>query len=401
MTLMKEESQSGRPEGSPVRVVVVGLGGMGINSLNHLGASSEVAVTRVAIDTDRAVLDSADTGRRIQIGIRLAQGQSTGGDVDLGRRSVNANLPEIRALFVNVDIAIILTGLGGGVGSGGGPVVAQIARDEGALVISASSLPFPFEGDARMHTAEEALEKLRQAGHAAITLPNRYLLAEAVPDQPLPEAFSRAAGQLGAGFAVLWKLLGRRTLINLDFISLKNMLEGSDGLCSFVYAEGAGKGKVRLVLQRIAEHPALQEHGGLGHASGLLIGLLGGEDLTLTEVEEIMQGVTGAVRSNARQFMGVGIDPARRNQVGVLLLVGGRVEEPVPERLPEVQPAKPRKTVTPARPDRPAGKAEQKELELPTAPPSKGRFKDVEPSIYHGEDVDLPTFLRRGMKLSR
>ncbi len=381
---------------TPSRILLIGVGGMGINALGTIHGLPGDHPELVAIDTDGAVLKAASVPRRVQIGATLTNGQSTGGDVDLGRRSANNEFTKLRELFVDVDLVVLITGLGGGVGSGAAPVIAQTARDEGTLVISVAALPFPFEGDERIRLAEKALDLLRRASHAVVTMPNQYLLEDAADEASLKDAFRKADEQLGTGFGVLWKLLAQHNLINLDFISLKHMLETAGGVCTMVYAEGGGKSKARLVLNRIMNHPAIKGDNVLSEANGLLVGVLGSPDMTLMDVQDVMNGIAGAVHSNARRFMGAGIDASMRNRIGVMLLIGGKAEEPKAE--PMAEP--PRIVPIPVPEDRKPKRAEQREFEMPTTA-TKGRFKDVEPTIHEGEDLDLPTFIRRGMKLTR
>lgn len=382
---------------TPSRSLVIGVGGMGINALQHLAGAADDYPDRVAVDTDGSVLDACAAPRCIQIGAHLTGGMSTGGDVDLGRRSANADFVKFRELFADVDLVILNAGLGGGVGSGAAPVIAQTARDEGALVISVATLPFPFEGDERVGIAEKSLDLLRRSSHAVITMPNQYLLVEIGEGVSLEDAFRKADEQMGAGFKVIWRLLAQHNLINLDFNSLKHMLESAGGVCTLMYAEGGGKSKAKLALTRLMNHPAIKNEKVLEEANGLLVGLLGSAEMSLLEVQEIMHGISGAVHSNARRFMGAGIDPAMKNRLSIVLLVGGKAEEPKQEPVPAPEPA--RRTVTTLKSEPKKSKAEQEELVL--QPTSKGRFKDVEPTIRDGEDLDLPTFIRRGMKLTR
>ncbi len=389
----KEEKKTESNVKVPSRILLVGLGGMGLNALTRMENYSEEYADRVAIDTDGAALKASNAPRSLQFGAHLTDGMSTGGDVELGRRSANADFVKFREIFYGMELVILLTGLGGGVGSGAAPAIAQTARDEGALVISVATLPFPFEGDERARIAEKSLDLLRRSSHAVITMPNQYLLEDIGTDETMDDAFRRADEQMGAGFRVVWRLLAQHNLINLDFNSLKHMLESAGGVCTLVHAEAAGKNKAQLALNRVMKHPAVKNDNVLNDANGLLVGLLGGAEMTLLEVQEIMHGISNAVHSNARRFMGAGIDPSMKNRLSLMLLVGGKAEEAKPEAAPI--PRKPE----PAPADRKKPKAEQKELIL--QPTSKGRFKDVEPTIYEGEDLDLPTFIRRGMKLTR
>lgn len=382
----------------PARLTIVGVGGMGVQALNLIDTASDDHVTGIAIDTDQSVLSHCAAPVRLVIGSSYTRGHSTGGEPDLGRRSAHADFGKIRECFVDADIVLLVTGLGGGTGTGAAPLIAQTAREQGALVISCATLPFLFEGDTRVKVAEEGLQKLQESSQAVIVMPNAHVVDGATETTPIAEALQRGAAHLGAGFRLIWTLLGQRGLINLDFVHLKNMVETGGGACTFLYAEGAGRHKARLALSRILEHRALAVDKLGEQASAFLVGLLGSEDLTLLEVQETMTGLCDVFSTDAQRFVGVGVDPALRDQVKLAVWIGGKAVEAKPvEQKRESITASPAKK--PVLTDRAKKRIEQKELDLETL--SKGRFKDVEPTIYHGEDLDIPTFIRRGMKLTR
>ncbi len=395
---MSESAQPGKIR-LPARVLLVGVGGMGVNAIDALHGSTADFMDCVAIDSDQSVLDQCHAPRQIQIGVPLTQGHSTGGDSDLGRRAAINDFVKLREVFTHSDLVILLAGLGGGLGSGAAPVIAQTARDEGALVITVATLPFNFEGKERAQEAEAAVSRLREAGQALVTLPNEYLCMPPHDQRPIEEAFRVALDQLADGLRLIWTLLGQRNLINLDFINLKNMLEHSQGACRFVYAEASGASRAPLVLSRLQAHPAIQQEEALKSCGSLLIGVLGSTDLALADVQSVVHGITAEVHANAHRVMGVGLDEHARQHMGVLLLIGDPAAAPA-ERAPVRETKAPVK-VAPARPSAQRGpkRIEQPELELPTI--SKGRFKNVEPTVMDGEDLDLPTFIRRGLRLSR
>jgi cell division protein FtsZ len=400
MTVMDKEHKYGVIRTS-VRVMAVGVGGMGVQAIDWLLDAGLDEMDYVAVDTDLSMLTASKVPRQIQIGTQITRGHSTGGDADLGRRCANGDFAKLRELFTNTDVVIILAGLGGGVGSGGAPAIAQTAQDEGALVISVATTPFDFEGEDRLNEASDATIRLREASHALILLPNQELVQE-MPDKgmAIEDSFRRGVVQLGQGMRLLWQLLAQRNLINLDFINLKNMLEMSGGSCRLVFAEANGESKVALTLNRLRHHPALISEQ-QKEAGSLLIGIQGSADLTLHQVQELVQGVTEGIHANAKRFIGVGIDYHSRDRLAVLLLIGEKTKESGEEKAaPSV--VKPRRKIAHTGPHLKSGakRTEQKELDLPTSN-HKGRFNNVEPTIVQGQDLDIPTFFRRQMKLIR
>jgi cell division protein FtsZ len=389
----------------PDRVLMVGVGGMGINALQQYAASGDRYPAMLAVDTDGASLQRGGLRDQVQLAPHLAQGLSTGGSVQMARRCAHADVVELRERLIHQQQLVLFAGLGGGVGSGAAPVIAETARDEGALVLSIVTMPFSFEGEERKRQADEALRTLRAASHAVIVMHNDDWLAGDAVGLSLTAAFRQANQQLGDGLRVLWHLLAEPTLINLDVQSVFRMLEGGDGDCAFLYVRASGGDKVQTALASVREHAAVRERRALEEARGILVGLIGGPDLTLADVHVLVREVTADVPAEARRFMGAGIDDALRDQLSVCLLVAGSaaaqqgaaaVDETATKPKPKrrlVAPVDSRKVNKPVPP-------QQGELVLDPVP-AKGRFKDVEPTLYEGEDLDMPTFIRRGMRLSR
>ena len=385
------------------RLLLVGVGGMGLNALDMLQADSSAFADLVAIDCDQDVLASCQAPRRVLIGSRLTQGHSTGGDSGLGRRAANGDFPQLRELFTKADLVVLLVGLGGGLGSGAAPVIASTARDEGALVITVATLPFAFEGSDRMKLAQEIIPTLRESGHGLVLMPNDDISEANQSGVSLTDALQQGAQELSKGFQLLWTLLGQRNLINVDFISLKNMLERTNGACRLVYVEASGPNKAKLLVKRLEDHPALKSEEVLKGPSAFLLGVLGSQDMTLVDVSTVAEAVEQRSSDETFRVVGAGIDPAGGNRMRALLLIGaaGETGTEIKAAPPRELERKPLKPVRPA-PAKPAGRKQtaQEELDLPSVV-SKGRFKNVEPTIVQGEDLDLPTFFRRGMKLSR
>lgn len=399
-----EQQQTAAQHFEKSRLLLVGVGGMGLNAVDTLQQNSSAFADIVAIDCDQDVLSSCQAPRRVLIGSRLTQGHSTGGDSSLGRRAANGDFPQLRELFTKTDLVVLLVGLGGGLGSGAAPVIANTARDEGALVITVATLPFAFEGGDRMKLAEEVIPTLRESGHGLVLMPNEDISEVSESGVSLSDALQQGAQELSKGFQLLWTLLGQRNLINLDFISLKNMLEHTNGACRLVYVEASGPNKAKLLVKRLEGHPALKSAEVLKDSSAFLLGVLGSQDMTLIDVSTVAGAVEQRTSDQAFRVVGAGIDPAGGSRMRALLLIGAAGEKGTEVKVAPSRELVERKPLKPVRPavTKPAGRKQtaQEELDLPSVV-SKGRFKNVEPTIVQGEDLDLPTFVRRGMKLSR
>ncbi len=393
--------------GDRYQVLLVGIGGAGCNSLAALRAHWPDSPDMLAIHTSTVVLDGCSLERKMAIGGTLTQGLGTGGDADVGRRAAEASREEICAPFDGVDLVVVLVGLGGGTGSGAAPIICAAAREAGALVLTVATLPFFFEGSKRRMRAEEGLKRLRQASDAVVVFPNQRVIEWVDEGAQVETAFRMIDHMLGGAIRTLWKLVTEPGLLKLDFADLRGIVQQTGGTVAMASAEGSGPERARTVLDELQNSPLLDHGALLPAARGLLIGISGGSDLTLTELQKVMSELTAQARPDVHLHVGTAIDAGLEGRLCVSVLLTeseDRVPEPVvadPLPVPE-DGAKPPggddPAAKPARRGR-SGKAVQAELTLDSI--SKGRFRDVQPTVHDGVDLDVPTFVRRGIRLSR
>ncbi len=384
------------------RILVLGLGGAGCNTVARMSETWKQGPPVIAMNTDSQALSACTAQRCIPIGKETTHGLGAAGEVMVGRLAAEESLEAIQELLASVDLLFLVTGLGGGTGTGAGPVVVDAARKLGILTLCFVTMPFPFEGDRRRRVAEEGLKSLQKVADVVVCLPNARLIEVVDQQAGVEEAFRTADEMLGKGIHGLWRLLSQAGVINLDFADVRTLAERSGGVCAYAYSEATGSARGSVVLQQLLENPLLEKGRLLAEASGVLVNITGGPDLTLAD----MQGLTGQIQSMVRPgchfFFGAIIDPAFRDRISVTVLVSENWLENKRAAAPKTKGSEPAEplldgiaTAVPR-----SGKASGEQGELVFERFDKDRFKGVEPTVYKGEDLDIPTFMRRGVRLS-
>src|SRR3984885_100235 len=224
-----------------VAIKLIGVGGAGTNAVDRLKMENLDRLQLAVINTDYQALASSPVQDKILIGMSVTRGLGTGGDPELGREAAEADREKIAAVAADCDLVFLLAGMGGGAGGGAAPIVAEIAAEQGALVIAFVSMPFSFEGGRRLKQAEEALRALRQVCDAVIPLPNDVLLQEAGESETGLDSFARADEWIGRGVKSIWSMLSKTGLINLDFATLRQAFQQRGAKTLFGLSEGAGE----------------------------------------------------------------------------------------------------------------------------------------------------------------
>lgn len=384
----------------PKRICVVGVGGGGCNAVDGMAADWENGPTVVAVNTDAQALSGIQKATRLSIGEKITRGMGSGGDLTIGRLAAEDDFEKLRAMCGAMDLVIVVAAMGGGTGTGATPVVARAAHETGALVIAFATLPFAFEGEHRMAQAKKGLAELRDQADVVIVVPNQALFAAAGGNATAAEAFRQADYILSMGVFAIWKLLTQRGLINIDFATLRIVARCSGGISAFSYGEGRGFTRADEAVQAALHSPLLE--GGLSplaEAESVLISILGGPDMAIREVESIMNAIRKVVRKDAHLFMGTAIDEHWRDTVSVTIVASQFwIEEETAEKT-ESEPEGDGAAKPAAGGKRKKRAAAQAQLGFETV--SKGIFKDVEPTYFEGEDLDIPTFMRRRVAIEK
>lgn len=382
------------------RIAVAGVGGGGCNAVDSMTQHWEGGPTLIAINTDGQALRAGRVSNQLPIGERITRSMGTGGDAKVGRLAAEDDFDTLQNVFRGMELVFVMTTLGGGTGTGAAPVVARAARETGAMVISFATLPFAFEGDRRMSQARQGLIELQDQSDVVIVIPNQALFAAAGPSATAEEAFQQADYYLGMGAFAIWKLLTQRGIINLDFATLRMVARCSGGGGIFSYGEGKGPNRAAEAAQGALHSPLLEDGQALAEAESILVSILGGQDLTVRDVQSIMTAIEGATRKDAHIHMGTAIDDAWQDTVSVTLVASRywRGEDESDDKGDE--PVIIEETDTPAEKKK-KRKATAIQTQLGLEEISKGIFKDSEPTVVNGEDLDVPTFIRRRVQVDK
>ena len=325
----------------------------------------------------------------VHIGKEVTNGFSAGGDPEVGRQAIEKDSTYVRNLLRPTDLVILVAGLGGGTGSGALPVITRIAREAQTLVLCLVSIPFKFEGKETQQKAERALKRLRMHADAIVRLPNHLLVNPKEKNLPAEELLTRGQKLMGDAALTITSILSKNGIYSLDFASLRTMLQNCDGFCHFASAHTEGTDRSQLASYRLLNHPLLNNGKLIEGAPGVIIGILGGSNLTLEEIESIIRPIHQKLPPETWINIGIIIDPEMKNKLSTMLLVAEQWKEPLVDD---------------------SGKklgfslGRTKHLnqgELPLEIVGKGQFSKSEPTIFHNQDLDVPTYVRKNIKLPR
>lgn len=304
----KTKSSSTRPKKRRVRIrtnkatiKVVGIGGGGGNAVSRMKESFVRGVEFIALNTDIQDLDYCDAHKKLAIGKNVTRGLGTGMDPDLGKRSAEENKTEIADLLSGADLVFVTAGLGGGTGSGASAIVAETARELGALTVAVVTKPFSFEGGQRSKIAEEAMKGLRENVDAFIVIPNDRIFSIIGKDTSINKAFEKIDEILRGAVEGIAELIAMTGLINVDFADVKAIMRGTG---SALVGIGTGSGKERGIsaIRQVLNSPLLDT--AIDGARGILFGISGGRDLKMIEINEIAKMITENVDPEARVIFG-------------------------------------------------------------------------------------------------
>lgn len=369
------------------RFRVVGVGGGGSNAVTAMARDRVKGVEYLAINTDVQALRRAAVDRRIAIGRTVTGGLGTGGDPDLGRRAAEEDGRTIAKALRGSQLVFLTAGLGGGTGSGAGPAVASIARDEGALTVAIVTLPFAFEGARRREVADAALAELRGCVDTLITVPNDRVLAAVPGEATLASAFGAVDDVLRDAVAAVIDVVAVPGLINLDFADIRAVLrDGGAGVIGTGRASGEGRAGAAA---REAIAATLLEQSFHG-ARGVILNVTGADDLRLVEIVEAAETVRAECRPDANVIFGATFDRSMGDEIAVTVIatgfeVGapGTPRAPAPEAAPAPEPA-------PLVPDAGANG----HAVVPSRSAEADPVDRVDPADA-ADELDVPTFLRR------
>jgi cell division protein FtsZ len=300
------------------RIVVVGAGGGGSNTASRLKELGVAGAQVVAMNTDAKHLAVTKADKKILIGKELTRGLGAGGFPDVGKKAAEESKNDIRAALQDCDLLFLTCGLGGGTGTGAAPVIAYIAKEMGAIVIAAVTLPFKIEG-ARMVKAEEGLQKMREVCDTVIVVENQKLV-ELAGNKPLKEAFSMADGLIATMIKGITETISQPSLVNLDYADVRTIMR-SGGVATIGVGESDSQHRAKEAVTKALSHPLLDvDYSG---ATGAMIQVIGGEDMKLDEIDEIGQAVSQHMDPSALVMWGARILPEFQGRIQVITIITG------------------------------------------------------------------------------
>ncbi|GLZ03639.1 hypothetical protein Acsp03_11060 [Actinomadura sp. NBRC 104412] len=332
-------------------IKVVGIGGGGVNAVNRMIEEGLKGVEFIAINTDAQALLMSDADVKLDVGRELTRGLGAGANPDVGRKAAEDHREEIEEVLKGADMVFVTAGEGGGTGTGGAPVVANVARSLGALTIGVVTRPFSFEGKRRAMQAEAGIETLRDEVDTLIVIPNDRLLSISDRQVSVLDAFKAADQVLLSGVQGITDLITTPGLINLDFADVKSVMSGAG---SALMGIGSARGDDRSVAaaEMAISSPLLEAS--IDGAHGVLLSISGGSDLGLFEINEAAQLVSNAAAPDANIIFGAVIDDALGDEVRVTVIAAGfdegRPARPAPEPETKRLPPPPRPVPAPANP---------------------------------------------------
>ncbi len=367
-------------------IKVVGVGGGGGNAVEHMLLQDIDGVDFICANTDAQALKKSGARTVLQLGGAVTKGLGAGANPEVGRQAALEDRERIAEVLEGADMVFITAGMGGGTGTGGAPIVAQVAKDLGILTVAVVTKPFPFEGKKRMSIAEEGIKELKQYVDSLITIPNEKLLSVLGKQISLLDAFKSANDVLLGAVQGIAELITRPGLINVDFADVRTVMSEM-GMAMMGSGVASGEDRARVAAQAAIASPLLEDIN-LAGARGILVNVTAGLDMSIGEFEEVGNTIKEFASENATVVVGTVIDPNMSGELRVTVVATGlgngtasQAEQPV------------RLVVNRAS----NGEVDYGVLDRPTVlrnqPPSQERFnKEADGSLDY---LDIPAFLRR------
>jgi cell division protein FtsZ len=409
-------------------VKIFGVGSAGVTMLDTLNRGDFAGAGFVAINTDALSLAASSAPVKIQLETKLLRGLGTGGDPERGCAIAEEQFATLKTACEGADVVFVVAGLGGGAGSGISPVLARAAKEAGALVLAFVTLPFACEGNRRQQQAQQGLDQLKSVADGVICLQCQKTFKLIDENTSVLDTFRITAGLLVESVRGVWCLLTRPGLIRIHFDDLCALVRDRHSESVFASVEATGPARAREVVEKLIAHPLLDEGRALAESGAVLVSLMGGKDLTMAEVNRVMEQI-GRHCERAQIIMGAAVDETLKNRLSVTVIAAkqnpvamelpplgasGDSSEPMTSRGMTARPGSrcvsPSPGLTPEQREQiltqhAGGRARKggpkmRQAQLPLAIISKGRFDKSEPTIHKGEDLDIPTYIRRGVALN-
>lgn len=379
----------------PANIKVVGCGGGGNNAVNRMIMEGLANVDFIAVNTDKQALSQSNAPHKIQIGEKLTKGLGAGANPEIGQKAAEESKEEIEEALKGADMVFITAGMGGGTGTGAAPIVAEIAKAMGILTVGVVTKPFMFEGKARMKNAEVGIANLKGKVDSLVTIPNERLLLIVDKKTTFKEAFRKADEVLRQGVQGITALITENGLVNLDFNDVRAIMLNR-GIAHMGVGYGKGDNKATDAVKAAISSPLLETS--ITGATGILLNITGGEDLSLLEINEAAEVVKEAADPEANIIFGAVIDPELNDEVKITVLATGFETDTktgkaaVTEKKQDdtVNVANSRSFTQKAQ-ERPEQRASERDSFKEDASRSRSSYR---PEEEEEEQIEIPAFLR-------
>lgn len=385
------------------QIKVIGVGGGGGNAVNRMVSEGLGGVEFISVNTDNQALMLSKAKTRVRIGDKLTRGLGAGGNPEIGRKAAEESADELYEVIRGADMVFIASGMGGGTGTGASPVIAQIAKELGALTIGVVTRPFSFEGSRRMQSAEAGIEALKSQVDTLIVIPNDRLLQLADKRASLQQAFSLADDVLRQGIQGISELITVPALINLDFADVRTIMS-EGGAALMAVGRANGDDRARKAAEMAISSGLLDVT--IDGARGILFNITGGPNLSLFEVNEAAAIIKESAHAEVNLIFGAQIDENMGDELRITVIatgfeqsraarkmeaqLGSRPSVPVSRSAPQSPQPMPR-------PAQPSASPQEQQSFMPPAPQQRPAQPPETPParVYEEDDIDIPTFLRK------
>ncbi|HTX80243.1 MAG TPA: cell division protein FtsZ [Longilinea sp.] len=382
------------------RIKVIGVGGGGCNAVNRMIDEGLQGIEFIAINTDAQALLLSKAQTRVRIGDKSTRGLGAGGNPESGRKAAEESADELYEVIKGSDMVFVTAGMGGGTGTGAAPIVAQIAKEVGALTIGVVTRPFTFEGAKRLQSAEQGIAKLKEHADTLICIPNDRLLQIVDKRAGLQEAFQKADDVLRQGIQGISELITVPGLINLDFADVKTIMS-EGGAALMAVGRASGEDRARVAAEQAISSQLLDVT--IDGARGILFNVTGGNSLTLFEVTQAAAIIKETAHPDVNLIFGAVIDPNMGDDIRITVIATGFDSAGVQsraQRIPHSEPAV-QSVQRPARQLEPAEKVMASVAAGSTAAPAQAGAQtpaEFTPRTVNTDDLDIPTFLRKHLQ---
>lgn len=385
------------------KIKVIGVGGGGSNAVTHMIQEQKIeSVEFIALNTDAQVLLDNPADTKLQIGEKLTRGLGVGGNPEIGRQAAEESRDKIRDLLIDSDMVFLTAGMGGGTGTGATPIVAEVAREVGALTVAIVTKPFSFEGARRLMTAEDSIEVLADKVDALIVIPNQRLMDVIDRKMTLVDAFKVVDSVLAQGVEGISEIITTPGLINVDFADVRTIMKDA-GSALLGIGTGVGENRAQMAARAAIQSPLLELS--IEGAKGVLFNIAGGTDMTMAEVDEAARIISENADPDANIIFGATVNPKLSDQLRITVVatgfddvrskLGSMINPPIVTVSPTPQPVQPKQD------DK---KDEGQTGDMPSDQPivhvkneeKKLEVDEQDEKDEWGEKFEIPAFLRQG-----